>query len=156
MAAVMNSVPARDRGAASGMRAAFVNMGTPLSLGIYFTLMALALNTTVPQTVFSSLTSSGVAATVATNVSDVPPISYLFAALLGYNPMGVLLGPRVLNSLGSGVGGELTSRSYFPQLISGPFGDGLILIMGFSVVICLIAAAISWLRGGRYVYHEEE
>lgn len=156
MAAVMNSVPARDRGAASGMRAAFVNVGTPLSLGIYFALMVLALNATVPQVVFDSLTKSGVATAVATDVSRVSPISYLFAALLGYNPMGVLLGPQVLNSLSSGVAVELTSRSYFPQLISGPFGDGLMLIMGFSVVICLIAAVVSWLRGRTYVYHEEE
>jgi MFS family permease len=155
IAAVMNSVPARDRGAASGMRAAFVNMGMPLSLGIYFSLMALALNATVPQTVFNSLTNNGVAATVATKVSDIPPIGYLFAALLGYNPMGALLGSQVLSSLGSGVSNELTSRTYFPLLISGPFHDGLVLIMGFSVVICLVAAVISWLRGTRYVYPED-
>ncbi len=38
-AAIMNSVPAGYRGAASGMRATFQNTGMPLSIGVFFTLM---------------------------------------------------------------------------------------------------------------------
>jgi hypothetical protein len=46
----------------------------------------------------------------------------------------------------------LTDRSFFPHLISGPFIHGLHIAFGFSVIMCLIAAAASWLRGGRFVY----
>ncbi len=124
--------------------------------GIYFTLMTLGLNTTVPQAIFKGLTQNGVAAVVATKLSQVPPFSYLFAALLGYNPLGTLLGPQVINSLSPTAAAELTSRSYFPQLISGAFDHGLKIVMGFSIVMCLIAAASSWLRGGKYVYSGKE
>lgn len=151
-AAIMNSVPAKDRGAASGMRAAFMNMGMPLSQGIYFSLLTLGLNTTVPQSIFAGLTQSGVAAQVATSISQIPPFSYLFAALLGFNPLGSLLGPQILGSLGSATATELTSRSYFPQLISDPFGQGLKIVLIFSIIALLIAAAISWLRGGKYIH----
>ena len=155
-AAIMNSVPPEDRGAASGMRSTFQIMGMPLSQGIFFTLMILGLNTTVPQAIFNGLTQHGVTAQLAMKLSQVPPFSYLFAALLGYNPLGMLLGPQVMNSLSPTSVAEITSRSYFPQLISGPFDHGLRIVLAFSVVMCLIAAAASWLRGGKYVYSDKE
>ncbi len=156
MAAIMNSVPARDRGAASGMRSTFQNLGMPLSQGIYFTLMTIGLNASVPQAIFNGLTQNGVATTVATKLSQVPPFSYLFAALLGYNPLGTLLGPQVVNSLNPAAAALLTSKSYFPQLISDAFSHGLKIVLGFSIVMCLISAGASWLRGGKYVHIDKE
>ena len=156
VAAIMNSVPAGDRGVASGMRATFQNLGMPLSQGMFFTLMILGLNATVPQAIYNGLIQNGVVAQVAVKLSQVPPFSYLFAALLGYNPLGTLLGPQVMNSLSSTSVAELTSRSYFPQLISEPFAHGLRIVLGFSIIMCLIAAAASWLRGGKYVHSDEK
>jgi len=156
MAAIMNSVPAGDRGAASGMRSTFQNLGMPLSQGIYFTLMTIGLNASVPQAIFSGLTQNGVATAVATKLSQVPPFSYLFAALLGYNPFGTLLGPQVVNSLNPTAAALLTSKSYFPQLVSDAFGHGLKIVLGFSIVMCLISAGASWLRGGKYVHSDKE
>jgi len=146
-AAIMNSVPAESRGAASGMRASFYNVGFPISIGVFFSLMIVGLNTRVPQALYNGLIQNGVSVSVATELSKLPPVSYLFAALLGYNPLGTLLGPTVLNSLPPGAAATLTSRSYFPQLISASFHQGLIVVFTFSVVICLIAAAASWQRG---------
>jgi MFS family permease len=153
-AAIMNSVPAESRGAASGMRASFYNVGFPISIGVFFSLMIVVLNTKVPQALYNGLIQNGVSATVATELSKLPPVSYLFAALLGYNPLGTLLGPTVLNSLPAGAAATLTSRSYFPQLISASFHQGLIVVFTFSVVICLIAAVASWQRGRKFVYTE--
>ena len=82
-------------------------------------------------------------------------MGYLFAALLGFNPMGTLLGPQVLNSLPAATAEQLTSRSYFPQLISAPFHHGLTMVLIFSLIVCLIAAAASWVRGGKYIYEQE-
>ena len=155
-AAIMNSVPAKSRGAASGMRAAFVNVGSPLSIGILFSLMIVGLSSTVPQALFNGLTQSGVSSSVAEGLAKLPPVGYLFAALLGYNPLGTLLGPKVLSSLPAAAADKLTSKSYFPQLISGPFHHGLFVVLTFSVVVCLIAAAASWVRGGKFIYAEGE
>lgn len=155
-AAIMNSVPAESRGVASGMRAAFFNTGMPLSTGIFFSLMIVSLNSTVPQALFNGLTQNGISPSVAGELSKLPPVSYLFAALLGYNPLGTLLGPTVLNSLPPAAADRITSRSFFPQLISAPFHSGLAVVFTFSAVICLIAAVASWVRGGKFIHGQGE
>ena len=41
------------------------------------------------------------------------------------------------------------------SLLSGPFRNGLHEAFAFAIVACLIAAAASWSRGGRYVHTDE-
>ena len=48
--AIMSSVPARDRGAASGMRATVQNSGMSWSIGFFFSLMIAGLAATLPRT----------------------------------------------------------------------------------------------------------
>ena len=48
-AAIMSSVPAAQRGAASGVRATFFNAGSSLSIGIFFSLMIVGLAHTLPS-----------------------------------------------------------------------------------------------------------
>lgn len=153
-AAVMNSLPADCRGVGSGMRSAFWNSGQPLSNGVFFSLMTVGLSATLPAVMYSGLVQHSVPTAAASQIAHMPPMGYLFAALLGYNPMGTLLGPQVLNSLPAGAAQQLTSRSFFPQLIMAPFHHGLTLVLMFSLIICLIAAAVSWVRGKRYVYEQ--
>ncbi|MGO9180772.1 MAG: MFS transporter [Candidatus Limnocylindrales bacterium] len=155
-AAIMNSVPAGYRGAASGMRATFQNTGMPLSIGVFFTLMIGGLSANVPRTLFAGLTANRVAAATATSLAHLPAVGYLFAAFLGYNPLATLLGPKVLSALPAADAGRLVSTSFFPSLIAGPFHDGVVVVSIFSIVIFLVAAAASWLRGGRYVHDELE
>src|SRR5712664_1648037 len=95
-AAIMSSVPAHHRGAASGMRSTFQNSGMSLSIGIFFSLMIAGLANTLPKTLTSGLTAQGVPAAVATHVSHLPPVSTVFAAMLGYNPVQNLLAPTGL------------------------------------------------------------
>jgi MFS family permease len=155
-AAIMNSVPPGYRGAASGMRATFQNTGMPLSIGVFFTLMIGGLSANVPGTMYRGLTANHVAPGIATSLSHLPAVGYLFAAFLGYNPLGTLLGPKVLGALPPADAGRLVSTSFFPSLIAGPFHDGVVVVSIFSIVIFLVAAAASWLRGGRYVHDELE
>jgi MFS family permease len=155
-AAIMNSVPAGYRGAASGMRATFQNTGMPLSIGVFFTLMIGGLSAHVPGTMYRGLTANHVAAGVAASLSHLPAVGYLFAAFLGYNPLKTLLGPQVLASLPPAAAANVVSTSFFPNLIAGPFHDGLAVVLSFSILMCLIAAAASWMRGGRYVHDELE
>ncbi|MBO0788067.1 MAG: MFS transporter, partial [Actinobacteria bacterium] len=147
-------VPAGERGAASGMRVTFGNAGMPLSMGLFFTLMVVGLNAKVPAAMMHGLVSHGVSASVANQLSHLPPLGYLFASLLGYNPLGKLLGPQVLSHLPAHQAAVITSRSFFPSLIGGPFKHGLVLILSFAVAMSLIAAVASALRGKRFVHAE--
>jgi hypothetical protein len=153
-AGIMNSVPADSRGVASGMRSTFQNVGMPLSIGVFFSLMIIGLNAKVPKAMYAGLTSNGVPAQVATHLAHLPPVSYLFAAFLGYNPLKNLLGPHVLSKLPHVNAVRLTSKGYFPQLISSPFKHGLVIVLGFAICACLIAGLASWLRGEKYVHQE--
>ncbi|EQD44082.1 transmembrane efflux pump (multidrug resistance related protein) [mine drainage metagenome] len=153
-AAVMNSLPARDRGAGGGMNSTFQNSAQVLSIGIFFTLMIIGLSTTLSTTLVQGLVQHGVSATAARQVGALPPVSILFAAFLGYNPIRTLLGAGVLDQLSPANRMALTGHSYFSNLISRPFHAGLAEAFTFAAVVCLIAAAASWSRGSRYVHNE--
>jgi EmrB/QacA subfamily drug resistance transporter len=155
-AAIMNSLPPQHRGAGSGMRATLMNVGNPLSMAIIFSLMVIGLNASMPAALYSGLTQNGIPAQIAQQVASAPPIGYLFAAFLGYNPLGTLIPGSVLNSLPPQQAATITSRAFFPQLIDTAFRHGLVEMLVFSIVMCLIGAAASWVRGGKYIYHEED
>jgi EmrB/QacA subfamily drug resistance transporter len=152
---IMNAVPARDRGAASGMRATFQNSGMLLSIGVFFSLMIAGLAAVLPHTMYAGLTAQGVPQPVAGKVAALPPAGSLFAAFLGYNPVKTVLGPT-LSAMPSAKVAYLTGKTFFPSLISGAFIHGLRIAFSASVVMCLIAAAASWMRGGRYVHAEAD
>jgi MFS family permease len=153
-AAVMNSLPARDRGAGGGMNATFQNSAQVLSIGIFFTLMIIGLSTTLSTTLKQGLVQHGVSAAVADHVGSLPPVSVLFAAFLGYNPIRTLLGPAVLAHLSAANRAALVGHSFFPELIAAPFRAGLTAAFTFATIACLIAAAASWWRGSRYVHDD--
>jgi hypothetical protein len=148
-AAVMNSLPPEHRGAGGAMNQTFNNSAQVLSIGIFFTLMVIGLASTLPATLSAGLEAHGVAPATAHEVAGLPPISILFAAFLGYNPIEQLLGPHVLAGLSAHDHTVLTGSSFFPDLISGPFRDGLHAAFAFAIVACLIAALASLMRGGR-------
>jgi len=152
---IMNSVPAHERGAASGMRATFFNSGTSLSIGVFFSLMIVGLAATLPHTLTAGLESHGVSASVATKIGNAPPVGSLFAAFLGYNPVQSLLGQQTLASLPPSDAQTLTGKSFFPSLISGPFHHGLVIVFAMAIAMSLIGAVASLLRGGRYVHEDE-
>jgi MFS family permease len=155
-AAIMNSLPPRHRGAGSGMRLTLFNVGIPLSMGIIFSLMVLGLNASMPQALYNGLTQNGIPAQIAQQIASAPPIGYLFAAFLGYNPLGTLIPSTIFSSLSTQQVATITSRAFFPQLIADAFHHGLVEMMIFSIVVCLIAATASWLAGGKYFYRDED
>ncbi len=153
-AAVMNSLPAGDRGAGGGMNQTFQNSAQVLSLGVFFTLMIVGLAASLPHAMSTGLEAHGVSAATADRVANLPPVSILFAAFLGYNPIQHLVGPHALAALPAADHATLTGSSFFPQLISGPFQTGLHAAFTFAIAACLIAAAASWMRGGHI--HQED
>ena len=144
---IMGSVPARQRGVASGMRATFQNSGTALSIGVFFTLMIAGLAATLPRTLSGGLQAQGVPPGVAHQVGSLPPVASLFAAVLGVNPLQHLLAAsRVLYTLPVAAQRTITGRRFFPDLISGPFAHGLVIVFAVSAGLAVIAALASLLR----------
>jgi MFS family permease len=150
-AAIMNSLPPERRGVGAGMSATFQNSAMVLSIGIFFTLIILGLASTLPTALGHGLVSQGVPRADAARIAALPPVSIMFAALLGYNPVRTLLGSAIGKLPASHVA-YLTGHRFFPSLISAPFQHGLDIAFDFAIAACLIAAVASLLRGRRYVH----
>jgi MFS family permease len=147
--AVMSSVPPHQRGVVSGMRSTFQNSGTALSIGVFFSLMIAGLAGSLPPALTHGLEQQGVSQSVAHHVASLPPVASLFSAVLGINPVRHLLGTHVLGSLSAGAQHVLTGHTFFPQLISAPFEQGLTIVFGVSAALAFLAAIASSLRGPR-------
>ena len=154
-AGIMNSLPPAQRGVGAGMAATFQNSAMVLSIGIFFSLMIVGLSAHLPAALQSGLAAHGLPLAQARSIAHLPPVASLFAAFLGYNPVAQLLGPH-LHQLTASQAAALTSRSFFPRLISGPFSSALSVAFTFAFIACLIAAGASWLRGGKYHYRDDE
>ena len=153
-AGIMNSLPPEQRGVGGGMSATFQNSAMVLSIGIFFTLIILGLASSLPTTLSHGLIAQGVPPADAARVAALPPVSIMFAALLGYNPIQSLLG-NVVDRLPASHAAYLTGHTFFPSLISAPFSSGLTIAFDFAIVACLVAAVASLLRGGKYVHGAE-
>jgi len=138
-AMVMNSLPASERGAGSGMMNTFQNGAMVLSIGIFFSLVVAGVSSSLPPAMAQGLTAHGVAAPAADQIAHLPAVAVLFAAFLGYNPIREVLSDH-LGNLSAQQVDFLTGRDFFPQLISGPFRTGLMVAFGFAIVLCLIGA----------------
>jgi hypothetical protein len=135
------------------MSATFQNSAMVLSIGIFFTLIILGLASTLPTTLSHGLIAQGVSSADAAKLAALPPVSIMFAALLGYNPISTLLGSAI-SKLPASHAAYLTGHTFFPSLISAPFHSGLDIAFDFAAAACLVAAVASLLRGRRYVHEE--
>jgi MFS family permease len=152
---IMGSVPAKRRGVASGMRSTFQNSGTALSIGVFFSLMIAGLASSLPASLTGGLERQGVPHAIAAHIGSLPPVSSLFAAVLGVNPIQHLLASSgALASLPAANRQVLTGRQFFPDLIAAPFHQGLIVVFSVAAGLSVLGAAASLLRGGRYVHPE--
>jgi EmrB/QacA subfamily drug resistance transporter len=150
--AVMNSLPAEQRGAGGGMNATFMNSAQVLSIGVFFSIVTLGLAASLPGQLLHGLLAEGVPNAQAQKLSHLPPIGSLFAAFLGFNPIQTEVPHQVLAHLGHARAVYLTGRSFFPKLIAPAFENGLHLAFDFAAATTFIAAIASWLRGGRYIH----
>ncbi len=154
--AIMNSVPPEHRGVASGMRATFQNAASLLSIGVFFSIVTAGLAAALPSSLFTGLSHAGLPAPLATAISHLPPTAALFAAFLGYNPMGTLLPPSALHSLPAASQATLLSKQFFPSLIASPFMVGLHAVFYIAAGMCLVAAIASYFRGKRYIHGQDD
>src|SRR3984885_10044515 len=155
-ASIMNSLPPNQRGAGGGMAATFMNSAMVLSIGIFFSLMIIGLSGGLHDPLYNGLTAHGVSKAAAAHAANLPPVSTLFAAFLGYNPIQTLLGSGI-HHVPLAQQHILLGHSFFPSVISAPFSHALSSAFIFGLVAMLVAAAASmvpdkgqpWLRTRR-------
>jgi MFS family permease len=158
-AAVMNSVPPENRGAASGMLATLQNAGQQVSMAIFFTIIIIGLSAGLTGSVGGALAAANVGSPdngILTSVVASNPTGALFGAFLGDNPMGVLLAGASTApgwvSLSPAVTQTLTAPHFFAEAISAAFKSALSEAFLFAGTITGAAAVISAFRGERFVY----
>jgi MFS family permease len=151
--AVMNAVPADQRGVASGIRATFQNGGMVLSIGVFFSLLVAGLSSSLPGALHSGLTAQGVPDQAVAAVAAVPPVSLMFAAFLGSNPIASLLNAAGVH-LPAATVTTLTSKTFLPQLLTSPFHSGLAVVFTLATALALAGAVVSLFRGGIYIHDE--
>ncbi len=158
-ASIMNSVPSEHRGAASGMRATLQNTGTTLSTALFFTVIITALTNSLPGAFASALTNAG-APQLVQAFNSIPPTGALFAAFLGYNPVGSMLSSAQLaplvHQLPQSTINSLTTTTFFPNAIAPAFVSALQVSFYIGAALSFGAAAASLLRGQRYIYEIEQ
>ncbi len=149
MASVMNSCPAESRGAASGMRSTLQNCGQTISQAIFFGIVIISLNASFPKALVAAVSGAGVSAQVASAFGHVPASGALFAAFLGYNPIGTLLQSMgtMASSVPTNTLNTLTGQSFFPNAIASPLMSALTTAFIIGALLCFAAAICSALRG---------
>ena len=154
--AIMSSVPPETRGVSSGMRATFQNSATLVSIGFFFSIVTVGLASALPSTLSTGLIANGVPDKTALAIAHLPPTAALFGAFLGYNPIGELIPPSVLQAISPAHQAVLLGKTFFPNLIALPFMESLHAVFYISAVLCLIGAIASLLRGKHSVYGQEQ
>ena len=148
-ASIMNSSPAEHRGAASGMRATMMNVGQTASLAVFFSIVLIALAASLPGALASAVTSAG-APQLAQAFQSIPPTNALFAAFLGYNPVGSILSAMpssVVSSIPQSTQAYLTGNTFFPNAIAPAFMSALRTTFYIGAALSIVAAIASVLRG---------
>ncbi len=145
-ASIMNSVPPEYRGVSSGMRATLANVSFMFSMVVFFTVLISGMALSMPHALYNGLVAQQLQPAIARNVSEIPPTGALFGALLGSNPMQILIPQSVLSSLPAVNRTVVLGNTFFPSLISSPFIGSMRNVFLMSAILVFIAAIASLLR----------
>jgi MFS family permease len=157
-ASIMNSVPSKDRGVASGMMYTIMNTAFTASMAIFFTIVIVGITQRFPDAMTTSLANIG-AINLAPVLSNIPPTSALFSAFLGYNPVNAILG--VLPSsfvalIPHSTLNTLTGSTWFPSTLANAFIPSLRTSFYIGALLSAIAAILSALRGEKYIHENDD
>ena len=157
-ASIMNSVPAEDRGVASGMISTMRNTAGIASMAIFFTIVIVGITQRFPEAMASSLASIG-AVHLTPILSKIPPTAALFSAFLGYNPVESILTtlpPSLTAIIPASTLNTLTGITWFPSTLATAFLPSLGTSFYIGAIISAIAAILSALRGEKYINKDKE
>lgn len=157
-ASIMNSVPAQDRGVASGMMTTVMNTAFTASMAMFFTILIVGITQRFPDAMTSSLVAIG-AVKLAPILSNIPPTGALFSAFLGYNPVDSILSslpPSVVATIPAATKTTLTGTTWFPSAFANAFMPSLRISFYVGAAFCALAALLSALRGETYIHGMDE
>jgi EmrB/QacA subfamily drug resistance transporter len=152
-AAIMNASPADQRGAASGMRATIQNVGQTASLAVFFSIVLLALASSLPGALAAAMDNVGLPQ-LASMFQGLPPTAALFAAFLGYNPVASTIPQSVMATIPQSTQAYITGNTFFPTAIAPAFMSSLRITFYIGAGLSLAAAVASFLRG-EFAGHQE-
>jgi len=156
-ASIMNSVPANERGVASGMMSTVMNTAFTASMAMFFTILIIGITQRFPDAITASLTAIG-AVKLAPLLNSIPPTGALFSAFLGYNPIGSIISslpPSVAAMIPSSTQATLEGTTWFPQTFATAFMPSLRISFYIGAALSLGAALLSALRGETYIHDDE-
>lgn len=156
-ASIMNSVPAENRGVASGMLSTVMNTAFTASMAMFFTILIVGITQRFPEAITSSLVAIG-AVKLAPLLSNIPPTGALFSAFLGYNPVDTILSglpSSVVANIPPATKATLTGTTWFPSTFAQAFMPSLRIAFYIGAVFSAIAAILSALRGETYIHDDE-
>ena len=151
--AIINALRPQDRSTGNGMRQTFANVGSTLSMAMFFTILVTVLTERMPSAIRAEAAAYGLPQQVTNFLASLPPSGLLFAAFLGYDPASALP-PSLLKLLPGDLLRVLDTPAFLSNVIGGPFMDGLRTSLYISVALVAVGAVLSFMRGGRYVYEE--
>ena len=155
-ASIMNSVPAQDRGVASGMMTTVMNTAFTASMAMFFTIVIVGITQRFPAEITSSLLAIG-ADKLAPIMSNIPPTGALFSAFLGYNPVESILSnlpAGVVATIPAATKTTITGTTWFPSAFATAFMPSLKISFYIGAILCAFAAILSALRGETYIHGE--
>ncbi len=116
----MNSISSRDRGTGNGMRMTINNIGSTISMAIFFSITITIFSQSVPQAMYNAAINI-VPQNIAYELSRLSPSGLLFAAFLGVDPLGAIKSSCLSQSAVS----ALSSPTFLPDVIGPSFITGL-------------------------------
>jgi MFS family permease len=156
-ASIMNSVPAQERGVASGMMTTVMNTAFTASMAMFFTIVIVGITQRFPDAMTASLVSIG-AVKLAPIMSSIPPTGALFSAFLGYNPVESILSnlpPALVATIPAATKTTITGTTWFPSAFATAFMPALKLSFYIGAGFSALAAVLSVLRGETYIHEDE-
>jgi EmrB/QacA subfamily drug resistance transporter len=146
---LLGSVPASERGVATGVRQTLSNAGALVSSALFFTVVISGLSHTLPQSLQSGIAQARIPASASQQVIHIAPATAVFSAEIGVNPMTRLLSPGALNSLPRSSADRVRSGQFFARLVSAPFASGIRLAFLIAAACALGGSLASLFRGAR-------
>jgi len=156
-ASIMNSVPAQDRGIASGMMYTINNTAFTASMAIFFTIVIVELTQKLPHSLTTALTNVG-ATQLTPILTNIPPSAALFSAFLGYNPLNSIfaaLPAPLIAFIPHSTFNTLIGTTWFPSTLALAFMPALQTSFYIGAFLCAIAVILSALRGKNYIHEDE-
>jgi len=147
--AIMNSISSRHRGTGNGMRMTLSNIGSTISMAIFFSITITVFSQSVPDAMYNAAINI-VPQKIAYELSQLSPSGLLFAAFLGVDPLAAIKASGLSRTAIS----ALSSPTFLPSIIGPSFITGLHYSLYISIVIILIGTLFSAFRGGKYIHEE--